>query len=96
MLVNKHKPKTSKKKTKKNTSSQDNVQSMRSWIRKIEQSTNSVSSRLSAVEKRISQRSMSSSNDSIQSNLLEGPIERIFADLKEEYLTMNLLSCKKN
>ena len=83
MLVNKNKSKTSKKKTKKDTSSQDNVQSMRSWIRKIEQSTNSVSSRLSAVEKRISRKSVDSSNDSIQSNLLEGPIERIFADLKE-------------
>ncbi len=84
MLVNKNKSKTTKKKTKKNTPSQDNVQSMRSWIRKIEQSTNSVSSRLSAVEKRISRRSIDSSNDSIQSNLLDGPIERIFADLKEE------------
>ena len=80
MLVNKHKPKTSKKKT---MSSQGNIQSMRSWIRKIEQSTNSVSSRLSAVEKRISRRSMGSSNDLIQSNLLDGPIEQIFADLKE-------------
>ncbi len=44
------------KKTDKNTKQEFNVnlQSMRSWIRKVEQSTNSVSSRLSAVEKRIS------------------------------------------
>ena len=84
MLVRKHKAKTSKKKTKKDTSNQDNIQSMRSWVRKIEQTTNSVSSRLAAVEKRISRRNLESSNDLIQRNLLEGPIERIFADLKEE------------
>ena len=53
MLVRKPKTKTTKKKTKKDTSSQDNIQSMRSWIRKIEQTTSSVSSRLSAVEKRL-------------------------------------------
>ena len=84
MLVRKPKTKTTKNKTKKDASAQDNIQSMRSWVRKIEQTTNSVSSRLAAVEKRISRRSVDSSNDSIQSNLLEGPIERIFADLKDE------------
>ncbi len=84
MLVNKHKPKTTKKKTKKDTSSQDNIQSMRSWVRKIEQMTNSVSSRLSAVEKRISRRNLESPSDPIQKTMLEGPIERIFADIKEE------------
>ncbi|MEF8879419.1 MAG: hypothetical protein V5A64_03395 [Candidatus Thermoplasmatota archaeon] len=34
----------------------ENIQSMRSWVRKIEQSTDSLSSRLKAVEKRISLR----------------------------------------
>ena len=48
MLVSKRKAKTSKKKKKKDISSEDNIQSMRSWIRKIEQTAGSVSSRLSA------------------------------------------------
>jgi len=84
MLVRKPKTKTTKKKTKKDASSQDNIQSMRSWVRKIEQMTNSVSSRLSAVEKRISRRNLESPSDPIQKAMLEGPIERIFADIKEE------------
>jgi len=84
MLVSKRKAKTGKKKKKKDISSEDNVQSMRSWIRKIEQTTSSVSSRLSAVEKRISRRNLDSPNDSLPGTILEGPIERIFADLKEE------------
>ncbi len=84
MLVRKPKTKTIKKKTKKDTSNQDNIQSMRSWVRKIEQSTNSVSSRLAAVEKRISKRNMDSPVGSIPATISEGPIERIFADLKDE------------
>jgi hypothetical protein len=39
---------------KKDSAPEDTVQSLRSWIRKIEQSTTSVSSRLAAVEKRLS------------------------------------------
>ena len=84
MLVRKPKNKTTKKKTKKDSSTQDNIQSMRSWVRKIEQSTNSVSSRLAAVEKRISKRNMDSPGGSIPNTILEGPIERIFSDLKDE------------
>jgi len=48
MLANK--TKKAKNKQKKSTdNSEENLQSMRSWVRKIEQTTNSVSSRLSAV-----------------------------------------------
>ena len=83
MLVRKSKTKTTKKKTKKDSSTQDNIQSMRSWVRKIEQTTNSVSSRLAAVEKRISRRNMDPPGSSIPDTILEGPIERIFADLKD-------------
>jgi hypothetical protein len=39
---------------KDDSTPEDTVQSLRSWIRKIEQSTTSVSSRLAAVEKRLS------------------------------------------
>ena len=55
MLANNKKNKDNKKKKKSDlVVYEDNIQSMRSWVRKIEQSANSISSRLSAVEKRIS------------------------------------------
>ena len=53
MLTSKNKDKNRKKKDDHN-SDDDTILSMRSWVRKIEQSANSLSSRLSAVEKRIS------------------------------------------
>ena len=56
MLANNKNKKENIKKRKKNDLElyEDNIQSMRSWVRKIEQSANSISSRLSTVEKRIS------------------------------------------
>jgi hypothetical protein len=54
MLTNKKDKEIKKKKKKDPDADEDNIQSMRSWVRKIEQSANSISSRLSAVEKRIS------------------------------------------
>jgi len=95
MLTHKRKLKTTKKKTKKDTSTQDNIQSVRSWVRKIEQTTNSVSSRLAAVEKRISKRNMDSSNNSLSITMIEGPIERIFADLKDEKNNKGLVEVSK-
>ena len=83
MLVNK------KKNQKKNPrrdfeNSEDNIQSMRSWVRKIEQSTNSIGSRLSAVEKRISARSNGAANNSVSGvTIIEGPIERVLSELKD-------------
>lgn len=71
----------SKRGNKKNQSGfdgyEDNLQSMRSWVRKIEQSTNSIGSRLKAVEKRISdsqdfdESMFPSSNSSVSSLLTE-------------------------
>lgn len=57
MLSNNKEKKENIKKKKKNELSgyEDNIQSMRNWVRKIEQTANSISSRLAAVEKRISQ-----------------------------------------
>lgn len=56
-----------KKKNKNDSSSEDEdtIQSMRSWVRKIEQSANSISSRLAAVEKRISRSTGLDDNDFI-------------------------------
>jgi len=55
MLTNNKKIKDNKKKKRNElVIYEDNIQSMRSWVRKIEQSANSIGSRLSAVEKRIS------------------------------------------
>lgn len=84
MLVNKEK--TTKKKQKKSTdNSEENLQSMKSWVRKIEQTTNSVSSRLSAVEKRISARKADSSDDSstLDANRLDRRLSKVFTGLKE-------------
>jgi len=82
MLVNKNK--TSKKKQKKSSDDyEENLQSMRSWVRKIEQSTNSVSSRLSAVEKRLSVRNNDASNNpGTNVNILDRPFKNVFKDLK--------------
>jgi len=59
-------------------SSEESVQSLRSWVRKIEQSTNSVGSRLTAVETRLSG-GYASSDEALMS-VMEGPIERFFSD----------------
>jgi len=80
MLVRKNKT----NKSKKDINSKDSINSMRSWVRKIEQSTNSVSSRLAAVEKRISQRNSDSLNYPLPKNILEGPIEQVFSELKDK------------
>jgi len=55
------------------SSSQDTLQSLRSWIRKIEQSTTSVSARLTAVEQRLSGGMTESEGGDILS--MQGPIE---------------------
>ena len=86
MITEKYKALTQKKKIQKQKEREEeieNIQSMRSWIRKIEQSTNSISSRLAAVEKRLSGRKFDSDSPMITGNMMEGPIERIFVDLKE-------------
>lgn len=83
MLVRKKKERTLKKKTKAEAAgSEDTLQSLRSWIRKIEQTTTSVSSRLSAVEKRLS----GGTGDSTRLNhsVLEGPVETFLLQVKKE------------
>jgi hypothetical protein len=77
MLVRKRKERVSKKKRKYPEADQDeNLQSVRSWIRKIEQTTTSVSSRLSAVEKRLS--GWMSGSDGLKTIGIQGPIETLF------------------
>ena len=86
MLVNKNKTKTNTKKIGKDAIYlDDNVQAMRSWVRKLEQTTNSIGSRLSAVEKRISTSRMSPNNKNSISGvtIIEGPIEKVISELKE-------------
>ena len=84
MLVDKRKSKTTKKKSKKETlPSEDTIQSFRSWIRKLEQNSNSLSSRLSAVEKRLSKRKSTEIDISLSDSLVDGPIEKIFKQLNE-------------
>jgi hypothetical protein len=83
MLVRKRKEKESKKKRiNERADSEENLQSVRSWIRKIEQSTSSVSSRLSAVEKRLSgQMSETTGGKTIG---IEGPIGTLFVHIKKK------------
>ncbi len=83
MLVRKRKEKLSKKKKiSERTDSEETLQSVRSWIRKIEQTTTSVSSRLSAVEKRLSGRM--SESDGLKTIGIEGPIETLFLNMKRK------------
>jgi len=83
MLVRKRKEIFSKKKEINNASdSEESLQSVRSWIRKIEQTTMSVSSRLSAVEKRLSGRI--SAADAMNMVGIEGPIETLLIHSKKK------------
>lgn len=83
MLVRKRKEKSSKKRgMNEGSDSEENLQSVRSWIRKIEQTTTSVSSRLSAVEKRLSGRM--SGSDGLKTIGIEGPIETLFLQMKKK------------
>jgi hypothetical protein len=70
-----------KKQTTPDSSSGDTLQSLRSWIRKIEQSTTSVSSRLSAVEKRIS--GGMTEGDAVNKISIQGPIETFVRNRKK-------------
>jgi len=86
MLVRKRKEKVSKKKgMNEGSDSEENLQSVRSWIRKIEQTTTSVSSRLSAVEKRLSGRM--SESDGLRAIGIEGPVETLFLHVKKKNAT---------
>ncbi|MEM0466167.1 MAG: hypothetical protein QXX20_00985 [Candidatus Thermoplasmatota archaeon] len=84
MLADHFKPKTNAKKKQKAEENEfeENLESMKTWVRKIEQSTQSISSRLAAIERRISGRP--ADTQSILSNdATQGPIQRIFAELKD-------------
>lgn len=82
-----------KKKTVKNSeSNDDNIQAMRSWVRNIEQATNSIGLRLAAVEKRISLGKNNQSNISISPfKIVEKPIQNVVSELKEKEYVENSL-----
>lgn len=82
---------TNKKKLVKNSeSNDDNIQSMRSWIRNIEQSTNSIGSRLSAVEKRITLKKIDQLNTSTPSfKNFEKTIQNVLSELNESEYAEN-------
>jgi DNA repair exonuclease SbcCD ATPase subunit len=84
MLVSKNKDKKNNKKKNESKIIEDNIQSMRSWVRKIEQTTSSIGSRLTAVEKRISTQKIDPAKHSISGvTIIEGPIEKVISELKE-------------
>jgi hypothetical protein len=71
-VKNKKEKKVNKRTMQKNECSDESVHSLRSWIRKIEQTTSSVSARVSAVEKRLSGGTYSKEGDVPIG--MEGPI----------------------
>lgn len=84
MLVSKNKDKKNNKKKNESKIIEDNIQAMRSWVRKIEQTTSSIGSRLTAVEKRISTQKIDPAKHSISGvTIIEGPIEKVISELKE-------------
>lgn len=84
MLVNRNKTKNNNKKKNESKIVEDNIQAMRSWVRKIEQTTSSISSRLSAVEKRISIQKMDTLKHSISDvTITKEPTEKVIFELKE-------------
>ena len=91
MSVDKRKIKTRKKRVLRDEfSSEDTVQSFRSWVRKLEQTAISLSSRLSAVEKRLSRRKLDLSSGLMLDDVMDGPIARIFETLKDGKEDKNL------
>jgi hypothetical protein len=81
MFIGKKKENNHQKKTNATVpSSEDSVQSLRSWVRKIEQSTNSVSSRLVAVEARLTGRFASSGEAPL--SVMDGPVEKFVTGIK--------------
>jgi len=94
MLVDKRKTKKKKGLHESKVSSEDTVQSFRSWVRKLEQTANSLSSRLSAVEKRLSLKKFSDFSGSISGNIMKGSVEKIFNNIqgKKEGKTLEELS----
>lgn len=61
---------------------EENLQSLRSWIQKIEQTTASVSSRLSAVEKRLSG---AAAEQNIRNPIgMQGPVETLLLHVKNK------------
>lgn len=86
MLVRKKKEKfLRKKEARAEAESEENLQSFRSWIRKIEQTTTSVSSRLSAVEKRLSGGMIDGGVPPTLS--MDGPIQTLFSNVKKRNIT---------
>jgi len=82
MFIRKNQDKRNRKKTKAVVPlSEESVQSLRSWVRKIEQSTSSVSSRLTAVETRLS--GGYASTDEALLSVMEGPVERFLSDVQK-------------
>lgn len=81
MLTSKNKDKNRKKKDDHN-SDDDTILSMRSWVRKIEQSANSLSSRLSAVEKRISRGTNSDNSFLTVETSVGSSISKALADIQ--------------
>jgi hypothetical protein len=83
MLVRKKREKLLYKKViPEDSSSGENLQSLGSWIRKIEQSTTSVSSRLSAVEKRLSIGMIEPESSILVGT--EGPVEKLLLNVKKK------------
>ncbi|HVQ01542.1 MAG TPA: hypothetical protein VMT57_08510 [Candidatus Thermoplasmatota archaeon] len=79
-LWNKYKKKFHLKTSTAVSSSEDAAQSLPSWVQKIEQSTNSVSARLTAVEMRLTGGFTSAGEKLLSVN--EGPVERFFTEKK--------------
>jgi hypothetical protein len=83
MLVRKKKENLLKKKEITDGSAKgENLQTIRSWIRTIEQTTTSVSSRLSAVENRLSGAIKEPGNDILKG--MEGPIGTLLLNAKRK------------
>jgi hypothetical protein len=83
MLVRKKRENLHKKKVMtEDPSSGENLHSLGSWIHKIEQTTTSVSSRLSAVEKRLSI-GMRESED-VHLVTMEGPVAKLVLNAKKK------------
>lgn len=71
-------------KNKDSQMEEENIQSLRTWLRKVEQSTTSISSRLSAVEKRISVKTNTSQDRKDEGDVFSSSLNQLTTGFKDE------------
>lgn len=87
----------SKKTVKSSDYSQEDIQAVRNWIRKLEQTANSIGSRLAAVERRLSIRDQdyTAKKKGVKITSSDRPLDKIIKDAGEGEISQNIVEVSK-